>query len=142
MNDRTGWSAALGIEVENTRMYGKKTLFVYDYPINENLDFKHIYFNEEFLLRYGFNEIYRWYHKPGIEVTISVYPDMLEQLPVDLLARCHIVLTFRTSTIKRLKEIDTVRVIIGEFNTITWNINQGLKAVPADYSGDTCGGIK
>ncbi len=150
---RENWSAALGIEVENRRMLGKCTLFVYDKPIPliatythfnnpvpPVISYQHIYFTEQYLKLHGYAEVFNYLNQ--IEVTLEVSPQMLSEIPKPLL-QCHIVLSLYVKGVDQyVKLSDTIRLLLDDYHTASVTFADMVITRPFDYKDDTCAGIK
>lgn len=149
MIDQTGWKLWFGIEVEG-RYVGVKTIFFRPQCldelnkkfadkkfIEECSSYPHCYFNPEFL---GNEECHVFIRKMltlGKFVTLSVTPEIINQLPNDLLEKCHLMLVLPVSVFSKLKKSDTLRIDVGDFENFTVTKTGLLHTVPSDYDEDT-----
>lgn len=135
---REEWTSILGIEVENRRMLGKRTLFVHDLPIPEGVQVEHIYFTYEFLQKHGFNVATDYLGK--CEITLEVTPGMLQDINYCLRA-CHIVVLFTSVGLDDLiKNSDTIKILLGDLHTKTITYGDMLEATPKEFKYDECAG--
>jgi hypothetical protein len=138
---RDNWASAIGVEIENRRMLGKRTLFVYDYPFPAEMLVEHIYFTSQFLLAHGFKAVYEYLRKQ-YEITLELNLEMLSSLPKDLYG-CHFVVCIEARGLERyMKKSDTFRLLLDDYHTASVTLADMLITYPADYRGDILGTLK
>lgn len=136
---REDWIAARGIEIENRRMLGKRTIFIYDEPIVSIINHQ-LYFTEKYLSKHGFERIIDYV--PRFDVTLELSLDLLRRVPPSLW-ECHFVVTFDHKDLdKYIKLSDTIRIVLDDYHTASVTFADMLITNPPDYIGDECAGKK
>jgi len=137
---RDSWASAVGIEIENKRMLGKRTLFVYDYPLPSIIFVEHVYFTEKFLCLHGYRAALDLLGK--VDLTLELAISMLPDVPKEL-KQCHYVVSMEVRGLnKYIKKSDTVRLLLDDYHTASVTLADMLITEPADYKGDEVGELK
>lgn len=134
------WAVWEGVEIEG-RLSGMRTLFIRDLPddLQELPDsYEHVWLCKEYVERYRWT-LAQHLSDLGIVVSIELTPDLLEQIPASVAARCHLVLALPAPVLLhgKLKATDTVRLDAEPYNVYTATFHQFQHTPAQAYHADT-----
>lgn len=133
------WKMWRGVEVEG-RLAGVPTLFmdagVYlpDALLEERVH--HYYLTAGCVEESGWEAVIILCRQVEQPVTLEVTPRQLGDMPAYLSERCHIMLSLDVPQMSRLKDTDTVKLVMGAYDVFCITPEQMVHTVPSDYLGD------